>query len=66
MHKDHDRTRAVRLDRRVSEGPMNSRHTTTLRRTVSLDHTIYDQVRHLRMAVSDLQIQVKDLAAHRE
>jgi len=30
---------------------------------VSLEHTLHDQVRNLRMALSDLKIQVSDLAA---
>jgi hypothetical protein len=30
---------------------------------VSLEHTLHDQVRNLRMAPSDLKIQVIDLAA---
>jgi hypothetical protein len=35
----------------------------SIRRMVSLEHALHNQVRNLRMALSDLKIQVSDLAA---
>jgi hypothetical protein len=51
----------------VSERPVNVRRTTaegrSIRRMPSREDTLHDQVRNRRMAVSDLKIQVSDLAA---
>jgi hypothetical protein len=70
MHKNRERTSAVTVHRSVSERPVNVRLTTSaatagrsIRRMVSLVHTLHDQVRNLRMALSGLKIQVSDLAA---
>ena len=68
MHKSHERASAVTVHRGVSERRVNVRQTTSaagsIRRMVSLKHTtLNDQVRNLRMALSDLKIQVSDLAA---
>ena len=69
MHENHQRTRAVTVHRDVSERPVNVRHITSaatgrsIRRMVSREHALHDQVRSLRMALSDLKIQVSDLAA---
>ena len=53
-----------------SQRPVNVRQTTSAagarrpsRRMVSREHALHDQVRNLRMALSDLKIQVSDLAA---
>ena len=55
------------MHRGVSARPVTVRQTTAkgrfIRRNVSRQHTLNDQVRNLRMAVSDLKIQVSDLAA---
>jgi hypothetical protein len=70
MHKNHERTSAVTVHRGVSERPVNVRQTTyaapkgpSILRMVSLEHTVHDQVRNLRMALSDRRIQERDLAA---
>ena len=70
MHKNHEPTSAVAVHRGVSERPVNVRQTTSaaaarrsILRLVSLEHTLHDQVRNLRMAPSDLKIQVSDIAA---
>jgi hypothetical protein len=69
MHKNHERTRAVTVHRGVSERPVHVRQTRSAAaagrsnlRMVPLD-TLHDQVRNLRMEISDLKIQVSDLAA---
>jgi hypothetical protein len=54
MHKNHERTSAVTVHRGVSERPVHVRQS---------EHTLHDQVRNLRMELSDLKIQVSDLAA---
>jgi hypothetical protein len=53
----------------MSERAVNVRQVTSaaaaersIRRRVSLERPLHDQVRNLRMALSDLQIQVHDLA----
>jgi hypothetical protein len=69
MHKDHDRTGVVTVHRGVSERRQNARRTTSAaagqsdRRLVSRDQALHDQVRNLRIALSDLKIEVRDLAA---
>ena len=70
MHEKNERTSAVTVHRDVSDRPVNVRLTTpaaaagrSIRRMVSRDHTLHDQVRNLRMAPSDLKIQVSDIAA---
>jgi len=58
-----------RVHRGVSERTVNVRQTTScggggrsIRRMVSPEHTLHDQVRNLRMTLSDPTIQVSDLA----
>jgi hypothetical protein len=70
MHKNHERTSAVRVHRGVSErGERPTSHVCGGGRAVpspdrvSGAHPLHDQVRNLRMALSDLKIQVRDLAA---
>jgi hypothetical protein len=70
MHENHERIGAVTVHRGVSGRPLNVRKTTSAapagrsnRRMVSLEHPLHDQVRNLRIALSDLKIQVSDLAA---
>jgi hypothetical protein len=67
MRENHERTSAGMMHRGVSARPVNVRHTTAkgrfIRRMVPQRPTLNDQVRNLRMAVSDLKIQVSDLAA---
>jgi hypothetical protein len=70
MQKRHERTSDVAVHRRMSEGPVTVRQNMSAegrstRRRVSLKPTLRDQVRNLRMELSDLKIQVSDLAAHR-
>ena len=69
MPKHHGRTRAVTVHSGVSERPVHVRQTMSaaaagrsVLRTVPLEHTFQDQVRNLRMELSDLKIQVSDLA----
>jgi len=69
MQINHERTGAVAVHRGVPERQVTVRHTTaavtpgrSLRRTVTPAHTLRDQVRNLRMAVSDLQLKVSDLS----
>ena len=70
MDENPERTCAVTVHRSVSERPVNVRQTTSaaaegraIRRMVYREHTLHDEVRTLRMALSDLKIQVSDLAA---
>ena len=67
MGEHHERTSAGTVHRGVSARPLNVRQTTaegrSIRRMVSREHTLHDQVRNLRMEVSDLKVQVGDLAA---
>ena len=67
MDENHERRSAGTVQRGVSERPVNVRRTTVegrpIRRMVSREHTLHDQVRNLRMELSDLKIQVGDLAA---
>ena len=60
-------THTVTVHRDVSERPVSGRYTpsagASVRRRVPLEHTLRDQVRNLGMAISDLKIQVSDLAA---
>ena len=67
MEGNHERASAATVDRGVSERPVNVRQTTaegrSIRRMVSREHTLHDQVRNLRMELSDLKVQVGDLAA---
>jgi hypothetical protein len=67
MRENYEHTRAVMVRRAVSERPVDVRQTTaeqrSIRRMVSREHTLHDQVRNLRMALSDLKIQVSELAA---
>jgi hypothetical protein len=67
MHENHERTSTETVQRGVSERPENVRRTTaegrSIRRMESREDTLHDQVRNLHMAVSDLKIQVSDLAA---
>jgi hypothetical protein len=69
MDNTHDRNDTVMVRRGVSQRPVDVRQTTSAplgrstRRTMSLEHTLHDQVRSLRMELSDLKIQVSDLAA---
>lgn len=69
MHKNHDRTGVVTVHRGVSEKRLNARQTTSAaagrsnRRLVSREHALHDQVRNLRIALSDLKVQVGDLTA---
>ena len=69
MHKNHDRTGVVTVQRRVSEKTQNARQTTSAaagrsdRRLVPREHALHDQVRNLIIALSDLKIEVRDLAA---
>jgi hypothetical protein len=62
MDENHERTSAGTVHRGVSERLVNVRQTTAegrpIRRTVSREHTLHDQVRNLRMELSDLKIQV--------
>jgi hypothetical protein len=67
--QNHERTSAVTVHGML-ERPVNVGQTTSaaaagrsVRRLVSLEHTLHDQVRNLRMAPSDLKIQVSDIAA---
>ena len=69
MHKNHERTRVVTVHRGVSERPVHVRQTRSaaaagqsVLRMVPLEHTLHDQVRNLRMELSDLKIQMSDLA----
>jgi ribosomal protein L19E len=69
MRENHERTSAVTVHRSASERPVDVRHTTSgaaagrsIRR-MAREHTLRDQVRSLRMALSDLKLQVSDLAA---
>jgi hypothetical protein len=72
MHKNHDRTGVVTVHRGVSKRPPNARQTTAAaarqsdRRIVSRQHSLHAQVRNLRIAISDLQIEVGNLAAASE
>ena len=63
MDENHERTSAGTVHRGVSERPVNVRQTTVegrpIRRMVSREHTLHD-VRNLRVALSDLKIQVSD------
>jgi hypothetical protein len=67
MREKPERTSAGMIHRGVSDRPVKAQRTTAegrfIRRMVSREHTLNDQVRNLRMAVSDLRIQVSDLAA---
>jgi hypothetical protein len=67
MGENHERTSAGTVHRGVSARPLNVRQTTAegrpIRRMVSRKRTLHDQVRNLRMELSDLKIQVSDLAA---
>jgi hypothetical protein len=67
MDENHQRAGAATVGRGVSERPVNVRQTTaegrSIRRMVSREHTLHDQVRNLRMELSDLKVQVGDLAA---
>ncbi len=69
MHKNHDRAGVVTVHRGVSEKPLNARQTTAAaagrsdRRPASREHALHDQLGNLRIALSDLKIQVGDLAA---
>ena len=67
MDENHERTSAGTVHRGVSKRPVNVRQATVeerpMRRMVSREHTLHDQVRNLRMELSDLKIQVGDLAA---
>jgi len=67
MDKNHERTRAGTVRRGVTERPVHVGQTTAegraIRRMASREHTLHDQVRNLRMELSDLKIQVGDLAA---
>ena len=67
MRKNYERA-TVTLRRSVRERPMYVRRTASAvvagqscRRVVSSEHTLRDQVRNLRLALSDLQIEVSDL-----
>jgi hypothetical protein len=72
MHENHERSSAVTVHRGVSEKPVNVRQTTSaaagesIRRMASRKYTLHDQVRNLRMELSDLKMQVTDLAADRK
>jgi len=63
----YERTSAGTVHRGVSERLVNVRQKTAegrpIRRMVSRERTLHDQVRNLRMELSDLKIQVGDLAA---
>ena len=67
MDENHERTSAGTVHRGVSERPVNVRQTTVegrpIRRMVSREHTLHNQVRNLRMELSDLKVQVGDLAS---
>ena len=70
MPKNRDRTGVVTGHRGVPERLLNVRHVTSapaaarpVRRMASQEHPLHDQVRNLRLALSDLKIQVGDLAA---
>ena len=67
MGENHERTSAGTVHRGVSPRSLNVRQTMAegrpIRRMVSRKRTLHDQVRNLRMALSDLKIQVSDLAA---
>ncbi len=69
MHKNHDRTGVVTVQRSVSEKRQNARQTTSAaagrsdRRPATREHILHDQLGNLRIALSDLKIQVGDLAA---
>ena len=70
MHQNHRRDTAVTVHRGVSERPpVNVRETPATGRATrgpgSLAPTLEDQVRNLRMELSDLKIQVSEIAAHR-
>jgi hypothetical protein len=67
---DHGRKQkpsVATVGRGVSERPVNVRQITaegrSIRRMVSREHTLHDQVQNLRMELSDLKVQVGDLAA---
>jgi hypothetical protein len=66
MDENHERVSAGTVRRGVSKRPVNVRQATVeerpMPRTVSREHTLHDQVRNLRMELSDLKIQVGDLA----
>ena len=67
MEGKHHRTSPVTVHRGVPERPVNRQTTFAAagrsnRRTVSRERILHDQVRSLRMALSDLRIQVSDLA----
>ena len=67
MDENHERRSAGTVQRGVSERPVNVRQTTVegrpIRRMVSREHTLHDQVRNLRIELSDLKVQVDDIAA---
>jgi len=71
MHKNHDRTGVVTVQRSVSEKRQNARQTTSAAagrsdRRMSRQHSLHAQVRNLRIAISDLKIEVGNLAAASE
>lgn len=70
MQSNHERTGAVAEHRSISERRMPVLHTTSMmaqgrptRRAVFPEYSLRDEVRNLRMALSDLTTQVSDLAA---
>ena len=69
MHKHHERTNAVTVHRGVSERPVPPTNQVcdggraVHSPDVPVEHTLHDQVRNLRMELSDLKLQVSDLAA---
>ena len=68
VRETHQRASAVTAPRGASERPVNGRHTTSAAagrsiRWMAQEQTLHDQVQKLRMALSDLKLQVSDLAA---
>jgi hypothetical protein len=72
MRNNYEPASAVTVRRSVLERPADVRHTAPAaagqsnRRMVSPENTLHAQVRNLRMALSDLTIQVSNLAAKAE
>ena len=71
-HVPHEKGTAntVTVHRGASDRSVGVRNTTSaaaaarsVRRTASLEQSLHDQVRNLRIELSDLKIQVSDLAA---
>lgn len=70
MRNNYERAGVVTVRRSVLERPMNVRHAASaaatgqsIRRAVFSENSLHAEVRNLRMALSDLKIQVSDLAA---